>query len=99
MYVLLLADYTEDHYIMSPLVTLLIPPSWCSNRYDVFVDEHAPGTRIIPPSSGWIDPSFSRCIPTQYTTMHPTFSAGMRRIGMEIVRSTFQVLTGEPVWT
>ncbi|KAI1747687.1 hypothetical protein F4782DRAFT_535134 [Xylaria castorea] len=70
---------------MAALTTLFTHSSWCSNRFAVFIDDHAPGTSIIPPSSGWIDPSFTKCIPTQYTTVYPTFSPGVCPAHMGIV--------------
>ncbi|KAI3324056.1 hypothetical protein HD806DRAFT_534376 [Xylariaceae sp. AK1471] len=84
---------------MPALVTLFTPPSWCANRYAVFVDDHAPGTSIIPPSSGWIDPSFTRCIPTQYTTAYPTFSPGICPVQMSIVKSAFKTHGRKTIWT
>ncbi|KAI1163379.1 hypothetical protein F5B18DRAFT_651713 [Nemania serpens] len=84
---------------MAGLTTLFTPASWCSNRFAVFVDDHAPGTSIIPPSSGWVDPSFTRCIPTQYTTPYPTFSPGVCPVHMQIVKHTFGAHDGKPVWT
>ncbi|KAI0871726.1 hypothetical protein GGS24DRAFT_491989 [Hypoxylon argillaceum] len=84
---------------MAGLTTIFTPPSWCSNRFVVFVDDHAPGTSIIPPSSGWIDPSFTQCIPTQYTISYPTFTPGVCPIHMQIVKHTFGTHDGKTVWT
>ncbi|KAI1424643.1 hypothetical protein F5Y12DRAFT_432032 [Xylaria sp. FL1777] len=83
---------------MAALTTLFTPPSWCSNRFAVFVDDHAPGTSIIPPSSGWVDPSFPKCIPTQYTTAYPTFSPGVCPVHMQIVKHTFGTRDGKTIW-
>ncbi|KAI0416325.1 hypothetical protein F5X98DRAFT_375896 [Xylaria grammica] len=83
---------------MVALTTLFTPASWCSNRFVVFVDNHAPGTSTNPPSSGWIDPSFTKCIPTQYTTAYPTFSPGVCPAHMQIVRHTSDVYDTETVW-
>ncbi|KAI0906038.1 hypothetical protein F4823DRAFT_631951 [Ustulina deusta] len=76
---------------MAALTTLFTPASWCSDRFAVFVDDHAPGTSIIPPSSGWVDPSFTKCIPMQYTTAYPTFSPGVCPVHMQIVKHTFDI--------
>ncbi|KAI1194461.1 hypothetical protein F5X97DRAFT_311173 [Nemania serpens] len=84
---------------MAGLTTLFTPASGCSNRFAVFVDDHAPGTSIIPPSSGWVDPSFTKCIPTQYTTPYPTFSPGVCPVHMHIVKHTFGSNDGKSVWT
>jgi hypothetical protein len=84
---------------MQALSTLFTPSSWCSDRYAVFIDDHAPATSIIPPSSGWVDPSFTRCIPSQYTTAYPTFSPGVCLDQMGIVRSTSEIRHGKTIWT
>ncbi|TGJ83774.1 hypothetical protein E0Z10_g4986 [Xylaria hypoxylon] len=76
---------------MAALTTLFTPASWCSDRFVVFIDDHALATSIIPPSSGWIDPSFTECIPTQYTTPYPTFSPGVCPVYMQIVKHTFDI--------
>ncbi|RWA06821.1 hypothetical protein EKO27_g8290 [Xylaria grammica] len=83
---------------MVALTTIFTPASWCSNRFVVFVDNHAPGTSTNPPSSGWIDPSFTKCIPTQYTTAYPTFSPGVCPAHMQIVRHTSDIYDSETVW-
>ncbi|KAI1111327.1 hypothetical protein F5Y14DRAFT_454201 [Nemania sp. NC0429] len=84
---------------MAGLTTLFTPAPWCSNRFAVFVDDLAPGTSIIPPSSGWVDPSFTMCIPTQYTTPYPTFSPGVCPVHMQIVKHTFGADDGKSIWT
>ncbi|KAI1175637.1 hypothetical protein F4777DRAFT_319547 [Nemania sp. FL0916] len=84
---------------MAALTTVFTPSPWCSDRYAVFVDDKAPGTSIIPPSSGWIDPSFSKCIPSQYTTTYPTFSPGICPHNMQIVQHTYGVHDGRTAWT
>lgn len=84
---------------MAGLTTLFTPALWCSNRFAVFVDDHAPGTSIIPPSSGWVDPSFTRCIPAQYTTPYPTFSPGVCPAHMQVVKHSFGSHDGKSVWT
>ncbi|KAI0536402.1 hypothetical protein GGR58DRAFT_514630 [Xylaria digitata] len=76
---------------MVALTTLFTPAHWCSNRFVIFIDYHAPATSTIPPSSGWIDPSFTKCIPTQYTTAYPVFSPGICPLHMEIVGHTFDI--------
>ncbi|KAJ8133189.1 hypothetical protein O1611_g434 [Lasiodiplodia mahajangana] len=82
--------YTK-YIIMEALTTVFTPSPWCSNRFAVFIDDIAPGTSTLPPSSGWIDPSFTKCIPTQYTTPYPTFSPGVCPAYMQIVKHTFGV--------
>ncbi|KAI0812885.1 hypothetical protein GGR55DRAFT_587198 [Xylaria sp. FL0064] len=84
---------------MAELTTVFTPASWCSNRFAVVVDNHTPGTSIIPPSSGWVDPSFTKCIPTQYTTTYPTFSPGVCPIHMQVVQHTFNIDDGKTIWT
>ncbi|KAI0466571.1 hypothetical protein F4859DRAFT_497231 [Xylaria cf. heliscus] len=84
---------------MVALTTLFTHSSWCSNRFVVFVDDHAPGTSIIPPSSGWIDPSFTKCIPTQYTTAYPTFSPGVCPAHMIILDIEVKVHNSKEVYT
>jgi len=84
---------------MQALSTRFTPSPWCSDRYAVFIDDHAPATSIIPPSSGWADPSFTRCIPSQYTTAYPTFSPGVCPNQMEIVKSTSKIHDGKTIWT
>lgn len=84
---------------MAALTTLYTHSSWCSNRFAVFIDGHAPGTSIIPPSSGWIDPSFTKCIPTQYTTAYPTFSPGVCPAHMGIVDIEVESDSGTTIYT
>ncbi|KAI0155248.1 hypothetical protein GGR57DRAFT_501838 [Xylariaceae sp. FL1272] len=84
---------------MEALSTVFTQPSWCQDRFAVFIDDKAPGTSTLPPSSGWIDPSFTRCIPTQYTSSYPTFSPGVCPSHMVIVSSTHEVHKGETTWT
>lgn len=84
---------------MPGLLSVFTPPSWCSDRFAVFVDDRAPGTSIIPPSSGWIDPSFSKCVPTQYTTVYPTFSPGVCPAQMTIIKSSSEIHGEKTIWT
>ncbi|KAI1288636.1 hypothetical protein F5Y03DRAFT_86836 [Xylaria venustula] len=84
---------------MAALTTLFTPASWCSNRFAVFVDDHSSGTSIIPPSSGWVDPSFTKCIPTQYLSAFPTFSPGVCPVNMEVVKHTSEVHDDNTIWT
>ncbi|KAI0390349.1 hypothetical protein F5Y17DRAFT_70406 [Xylariaceae sp. FL0594] len=83
---------------MQPLSTRFTPSPWCSNRYAVFIDKNTHHSSTIPPSSGWFDPSFTRCIPSQYTTAYPTFSPGVCPHQMEIVRSRSRVHHGKTTW-
>ncbi|KAI0425444.1 hypothetical protein F5Y09DRAFT_100686 [Xylaria sp. FL1042] len=84
---------------MAELTTLFTPASWCSNRFAVVVDDRTPGTSIIPPSSGWVDPSFTKCIPMEYTTAYPTFSPGVCPMHMEVVKHTSNIDDGKMIWT
>ncbi|KAJ2993878.1 hypothetical protein NUW58_g1705 [Xylaria curta] len=84
---------------MPALTTVFTASSWCSNRFAVFVDDSAPGTSIIPPSSGWVDPSFTKCIPTQYTSEYPTFSPGVCPAHMGIVHHQTGVRNGNTIYT
>ncbi|KAI0405039.1 hypothetical protein F4802DRAFT_564002 [Xylaria palmicola] len=84
---------------MAALTTVFEPSSWCANRFAVYVDDNAPGTSIIPPSSGWVDPSFTKCIPTQYTTAYPTFSPGVCPAHMDIVKHGVETKDGKTVYT
>ncbi|KAI0104005.1 hypothetical protein GGR51DRAFT_523150 [Nemania sp. FL0031] len=84
---------------MAGLTTVFTPSPWCANRFAVFIDDIAPGTSTFPPSSGWIDPSFTKCIPTQYTTPYPTFSPGICPAHMQIVKHTSEVHNGKMTWT
>ncbi|KAI0515058.1 hypothetical protein F5B22DRAFT_199883 [Xylaria bambusicola] len=84
---------------MSALTTLFTPSPWCSDRFAVFVDDDAPGTSTMPPSSGWIDPSFTKCIPAQYSTAYPTFSPGFCPANMEVVRYAFNEQDHKTIWT
>ncbi|KAI1263233.1 hypothetical protein F5Y18DRAFT_395076 [Xylariaceae sp. FL1019] len=84
---------------MQALSTIFTQPPWCHDRFAVYIDNQAPGTSTLPPSSGWIDPSFTRCIPTQYTSSYPTFSPGVCPSHMVVVSATHEVHKGETTWT
>lgn len=84
---------------MTALTTQFTPAPWCSDRFVVYVDDRAPGTSIIPPSSGWLDPSFTKCIPTEYTAPYPTFSPGVCPAHMEVVKYTLGARDNNTIWT
>ncbi|KAH9907185.1 hypothetical protein F4778DRAFT_526194 [Xylariomycetidae sp. FL2044] len=85
---------------MEALNTIYKPPSWCADRFAVYIDNDQPGTSTLMPSSGWIDPSFTQCIPSQYTATNPTFSPGVCPEHMSIVTSTSNVVDGgSTIWT
>ncbi|KAI0453809.1 hypothetical protein F5B21DRAFT_525461 [Xylaria acuta] len=92
-------DLGIDHIVMAALTTVFTHSSWCSNRFAVFVDDLAPGTSVIPPSSGWVDPSFTKCIPTQYTTVYPTFSPGVCPAHMGIVNLEVEIHDDKTIYT
>ncbi|KAH9990075.1 hypothetical protein F4779DRAFT_637978 [Xylariaceae sp. FL0662B] len=84
---------------MQPLTTVFSPPSWCSNRYAVFIDTRTSASSTLQPSSGWIDPSFTKCIPTQYKTTYQVFSPGVCPEHMSMVTSTSKAHGGRTIWT
>ncbi|KAK8034580.1 hypothetical protein PG993_009575 [Apiospora rasikravindrae] len=83
------------------LTTLFTPPPGCANRFAVFIASPTPigGTSTNPPSSGWVDPSFTKCNPPQYTNTYPTFSPGVCPKQMSIVSSTSSVDSDKTRWT
>ncbi|KAK8111381.1 uncharacterized protein PG998_007838 [Apiospora kogelbergensis] len=85
---------------VAALTTVFTPPPECANRYAVFIASPTPigGTSTNPPSSGWIDPSFTRCNPPQYTNTYPTFSPGVCPKQMSIVSSTLSVDGANTRW-
>ncbi|KAK8037962.1 hypothetical protein PG994_014729 [Apiospora phragmitis] len=87
--------------VVAALTTVFTPPPGCANRYAVFIASPTPigGTSTNPPSSGWIDPSFTKCNPPQYTNNYPTFSPGVCPKQMSIVSSTSRVDGGKTRWT
>ncbi|KAK6834464.1 hypothetical protein PG987_009158 [Apiospora arundinis] len=89
-----MADISTD--VVAALTTVFTPPPECANRYAVFIASPTPigGTSTNPPSSGWIDPSFTKCNPPQYTNTYPTFSPGVCPKQMSIVSSTSNVDSG-----
>ncbi|KAK8002963.1 xylose isomerase-like protein [Apiospora arundinis] len=94
-----MADISTD--VVAALTTVFTPPPECANRYAVFIASPTPigGTSTNPPSSGWIDPSFTKCNPPQYTNTYPTFSPGVCPKQMSIVSSTSNVDSGKTRWT
>ncbi|KAI1077251.1 hypothetical protein F5B20DRAFT_583495 [Whalleya microplaca] len=84
---------------MQALTTIFSPPAWCANRYAVFIDTRTSESSTITPSSGWVDPSFTQCVPTQYATQYPTFSPGVCPEHMSLATSTAKVHHGRTVWT
>ncbi|KAK8046618.1 hypothetical protein PG996_014682 [Apiospora saccharicola] len=87
--------------VVAALTTVFTPPPGCANRFAVFVASPTPigGTSTGIPSSGWIDPSFTKCNPPQYTNNYPTFSPGVCPKQMSIVSSSSSVDKGKTRWT
>ncbi|ORY61383.1 uncharacterized protein BCR38DRAFT_411262 [Pseudomassariella vexata] len=88
---------------IAALTTIFTPSPGCTGRYAIFIDHGGPidGTRSEPPTSGWIDPSFTSCIPAQYTNTFPTFSPGVCPDHMSIASYTSSVdgASARTVWT
>ncbi|KAK7967163.1 uncharacterized protein PG986_001440 [Apiospora aurea] len=85
---------------VAALTTVFTPPPGCADRFAVFIASPTPigGTSINPPSSGWVDPSFTKCNPPQYTNTYPTFSPGVCPKQMSIVSSTSLVDGDKTRW-
>ncbi|KAK8065904.1 hypothetical protein PG997_012651 [Apiospora hydei] len=85
---------------VAALTTVFTPPLGCANRFAVFIASPTPigGTSTNPPSSGWVDPSFTKCNPPQYTNTYPTFSPGVCPKQMSIVSSTSLVDGDKTRW-
>ncbi|RYP25012.1 hypothetical protein DL765_000240 [Monosporascus sp. GIB2] len=84
---------------MQALTTVFTPEGFCSSRYAVFIGLSPSATSTLPPSSGWIDPLFTQCIPTEYHSPYPTFSPGICPRHMAIVSPTSNVNLGQTTWT
>ena len=83
---------------MNALTTVYTPPAWCADRYAVFIAT-PPWDSTNVPSSGWVDPSFTKCIPSQYSSTYPSFSPGICPQPMTIVASESNVSGRRTVWT
>lgn len=83
---------------MQALTTVYTPPASCSSRYAVFLAGPS-SSSTIPPSSGWIDPLFTGCIPTEYQDPYPTFSPGVCPKQMGIVAHTSNEYNQRTIWT
>ncbi|KXJ88632.1 hypothetical protein Micbo1qcDRAFT_178017 [Microdochium bolleyi] len=83
---------------MNALTTAFSPPAWCANRYAVYIAT-PPWDSTNVPSSGWVDPSFTKCIPSQYSTTYPSFSPGICPYPMTVVASESNVSGRRTVWT
>lgn len=83
---------------MQALTTVYTPQALCADRFAVFI-AGTPSTSTIPPSSGWVDPSFTECIPTEYQTPYPTFSPGVCPDHMSLVAHTSNMTDRRTVWT
>ncbi|KAI1843747.1 hypothetical protein JX266_010006 [Neoarthrinium moseri] len=87
---------------LAALTTVFTPPPSCAGRYAVFIGSPTPiggALSTNTPSSGWIDPSFSSCVPPEYTNTYPTFSPGVCPSGMSIISSASDVQGSRTVWT
>lgn len=83
---------------MDALTTVFSPPAWCANRYAVYIAT-PPWDSTNVPSSGWVDPSFTLCIPSQYSTTYPSFSPGICPHPMTVVASESNVSGRRTIWT
>ncbi|KAJ1328240.1 hypothetical protein MN608_07576 [Microdochium nivale] len=83
---------------MNALTTIFSPPASCANRYAVYIAT-PPWDSTNVPSSGWVDPSFTDCIPSQYSTTYPSFSPGICPHPMTVVASESNISGRRTVWT
>ncbi|KAI1097381.1 hypothetical protein F4804DRAFT_175101 [Jackrogersella minutella] len=84
---------------MQALTTVFTAPSWCVSRFAVAIDNNPFHSSTSSPSRGWADPSFSQCIPSQYTDNLQTMSPGVCPGYMTIARTTSNVDGGKTLWT
>ena len=86
--------------VHAALTTVFTAPSWCADRFAVFIDHGSPlgETSTLVPSSGWVDPSFSSCMPSQYTQNYPTFSPCVWFSQMSMVFSSSDVEGARTKW-
>ncbi|KAI1801362.1 hypothetical protein F4811DRAFT_564084 [Daldinia bambusicola] len=84
---------------MQALTTVFTAPSWCLSRFAVFIDNNPFHSSTLSPSRGWVDPSFSKCVPTQYTSPLKTLSPGVCPNYMSIARYASNIDGGKTIWT
>ncbi|KAI2472953.1 hypothetical protein F4781DRAFT_294989 [Annulohypoxylon bovei var. microspora] len=84
---------------MQALTTIFTAPSWCANRFEVYIDNNPYHSSTLSPSSGWVDPSFSKCVPSQYTEKYQMMSPGVCPDYMTIARTTSNVNDSKTIWT
>ncbi|KAI0835105.1 hypothetical protein F5Y06DRAFT_144028 [Hypoxylon sp. FL0890] len=85
--------------MMQPLTTIFTASSWCLDRFAVFIDSNSFHSSTLSPSRGWVDPSFSRCVPSQYTDRLQTLSPGVCPDYMTIARNVSHIGGGKTIWT
>ncbi|KAI1457069.1 hypothetical protein F4805DRAFT_467710 [Annulohypoxylon moriforme] len=85
---------------MQALTTIFTAASWCTNRYEVYIDNNPYHSSTLSPTSGWVDPSFSKCVPSQYTDRFQMISPGICPDYMTMARTTSNVDSGDKtIWT
>ncbi|KAI0851145.1 hypothetical protein F5Y00DRAFT_230439, partial [Daldinia vernicosa] len=84
---------------MQALTTIFTAPSWCLTRFAVYIDNNPFHSSTLSPTRGWADPSFSKCVPSQYTDQLQTLSPGVCPNYMSIARSVYNVNDGKTLWT
>ncbi|KAI0887794.1 uncharacterized protein GGS22DRAFT_89202 [Annulohypoxylon maeteangense] len=84
---------------MQALTTVFTASSWCANRYEVYIDNNPYHSSTLSPSSGWVDPSFSKCVPSQYTARFQMISPGVCPGYMTMARTTSNVDGSKTLWT
>ncbi|KAI4860052.1 hypothetical protein F4820DRAFT_128205 [Hypoxylon rubiginosum] len=84
---------------MQALTTAFTAPSWCLDRFVVYIDNNRYHSSTLSPSRGWVDPSFTKCVPSQYTTSLQVFSPGVCPDYMTFARTTSHVHGDKTTWT
>ncbi|KAI1763906.1 hypothetical protein GGR53DRAFT_466902 [Hypoxylon sp. FL1150] len=84
---------------MQALTTVFKAPSWCTDRFVVYIDNNPYHSSTLSPTRGWADPSFSQCVPSQYTESLQVFSPGVCPDYMTIARTTSHVDGDETTWS
>ncbi|KAI0386450.1 hypothetical protein F5Y04DRAFT_244085 [Hypomontagnella monticulosa] len=80
------------------LTTVFKAPLWCWDRFAMFIDDNPYHSSTLSPSRGWVDPSFSKCVPTQYTDSQQTLSPGVCPDYMTIARSDSNIQGSKTTW-
>ncbi|KAI1088102.1 hypothetical protein F5B19DRAFT_472740 [Rostrohypoxylon terebratum] len=91
--------FSCQHHTMQALTTVFTPPAWCANRYEVYIDDNPHHSSTLSPSSGWVDPSYSKCVPSQYTTKFQMISPGVCPYYMTLARANSNVNGSITAWT